>query len=155
MRQYGHVLALADHASSRKASEALGIAQPALTKSLFQLEREVGQRLFDRHGQTISPNVFGAIAVDTARKILDSQEAMTRAIGQTAALDAGELAVGVGPCTADTCMGQVSGRLLQRHPRFTHLDRRRAVGESPARPLGLQMPTGKGRSVRHRLLWLR
>ena len=118
LRQYRHVLALADHASFRKASEALGISQPALTKSLFQIERELGQRLFDRHGQTISPTVFGAIVADTARKMLDSQEAMIRAIGQTAALDAGELSVGVGPYTADTWMGQVSGRLLQRYPRL-------------------------------------
>jgi len=118
LRQYRHVLALADHASFRKASEALGISQPALTKSLFQIEREVGQRLFDRHGQTISPTVFGAIVVDTARKMLDSQEVMTRAIGQTAALDAGELSVAVGPYTADTWMGKVSGRLLERYPRL-------------------------------------
>jgi hypothetical protein len=78
----------------------------------------VGQRLFDRHGQTISPTVFGAIVIDTARKMLDSQEAMTRAIGQTASLEGGELSVGVGPYTADTWMGQVSGRLLQRYPRL-------------------------------------
>ena len=96
LRQYRHVLALADHASFRKASEALGISQPALTKSLFQVERELGQRLFDRHGQTISPTVFGAIVIDTARKMLDSQEAMTRAIGQTASLEGGELSVGGG-----------------------------------------------------------
>jgi DNA-binding transcriptional LysR family regulator len=118
LRQYRHVLALADHASFRKASEALGITQPALTKSLFQIEGEVGQRLFDRHGQTISPTVFGAIVIETARKMLDSQESMTRVIGQTASLDAGELCVGVGAYTADTWMGQVSGRLLQRHPRL-------------------------------------
>jgi DNA-binding transcriptional LysR family regulator len=80
-------------------------------------ERELGQRLFERHGQTISPTVFGAIVVDTARKMLDSQEAMTRA-GQTVALDAGELSVGVGPYTADTWMGQVTGRVLQRYPRL-------------------------------------
>jgi DNA-binding transcriptional LysR family regulator len=62
--------------------------------------------------------VFGAIVVDTARGMLDSQEAMTRAIGQTAALDAGELSVAVGPYTADTWMGKVSGRLLERYPRL-------------------------------------
>jgi DNA-binding transcriptional LysR family regulator len=118
LRQYRHVLALADHVSFRKASEALGISQPALTKSVFQIERELGQRLFDRHGQTISPTVFGTIVIDTARKMLDSQEAMTRAIGQTASLEGGELSIGVGPYTADTWMGQVSGRLLQRHPRL-------------------------------------
>jgi DNA-binding transcriptional LysR family regulator len=67
LRQYRHVLALTDHASFRKASEALAISQPAMTKSLFQIERVVGQPLFDRHGQTILPTVFGAIVVDTAR----------------------------------------------------------------------------------------
>jgi DNA-binding transcriptional LysR family regulator len=52
LRHYRHVLALVEHANFRRAAEALGIAQPGLTKSLFQIEREVGQRLFDRHGQT-------------------------------------------------------------------------------------------------------
>jgi LysR family cyn operon transcriptional activator len=41
LRHYRHVLALADHASFRRASEALGISQPALTKSLFQIECDV------------------------------------------------------------------------------------------------------------------
>src|SRR4051812_36154830 len=50
--------------------------------------------------------------------MLDSQEAMTRAIDQAAALEDGELSVGVGPYTADTWMGQVSGRLLRRYPRL-------------------------------------
>jgi DNA-binding transcriptional LysR family regulator len=62
--------------------------------------------------------VFGAIVIDTARKMLDSQEAITRAIGQTASLEGGELSNDVGPCPADTWMGQVSGRLLQRYPQL-------------------------------------
>ena len=130
LRQYRHVLALADHASFRKASEALGISQPALTKSLFQIEREVGQRLFDRHGQTISPTVFGAIVVDTARKMLDSQESMA----------------GHRPDCRPGCRRAVRrrGALHRRHldgegfrpvaraiSPVTHRDPRRAVGESP------------------------
>jgi len=75
LRHYRHVLALVEHANFRRASEALGISQPALTKSLFQIEREVGQRLFDRHGQTVAPTVFGAIVADSARKIVVAQEA--------------------------------------------------------------------------------
>ncbi len=118
LRQFRHVLALADSASFRKASEALGISQPALTKSLFQVERDVGHRLFDRHGQTISPTVFGAIVIDTARRLLDTEEAMFRAVGQAAALDGGVLAVGAGAYAADIWIGRVSGRLLERHPRL-------------------------------------
>jgi hypothetical protein len=44
LRHYRHVLALADHASFRKASEALDISQPALTKSLFQIAAAVSRR---------------------------------------------------------------------------------------------------------------
>jgi len=44
LRQSRHVLALADHASFRKASEELGISQPALTKSLFQIGAVVSRR---------------------------------------------------------------------------------------------------------------
>jgi LysR family cyn operon transcriptional activator len=54
LRHDRHVHALVEHANFRRAAEALGISQPALTKSLFQIEREVGQRLFDRHGSTSS-----------------------------------------------------------------------------------------------------
>src|SRR5262249_36782901 len=70
-------------------------------------------------GRAMWRTVLGAIGVDRARKMIDSQEAMTRTIGQTASLDAGELSIGVGPYTADTWMGQVSGRLLQRYPRLS------------------------------------
>jgi DNA-binding transcriptional LysR family regulator len=84
LRHDEHVLAAAECASFRRAFQALGISQPALTKSLFQIEREVGHRLFSRHGQTVAPTAFGAIVVDRARRILDAQEAMTRAISQTA-----------------------------------------------------------------------
>jgi hypothetical protein len=79
----------ADHASVRKAAKALGISQPASTKGLFRIEKEVGKRLFDGHGQAIAPTVFGAIVVDAARKVLDPQEAMTRAINRAVALRSG------------------------------------------------------------------
>jgi hypothetical protein len=69
LRHQNHVLALAERASFRLASEAPSISQPALTKSLFQIEREVGHRLFDRHGQTVAPTVFGAIVADSARTV--------------------------------------------------------------------------------------
>jgi DNA-binding transcriptional LysR family regulator len=118
LRHYRHVLALVEHANFRQASEALRISQPALTKSLFQIEREVGQKLFDRHGQTVAPTVFGAIIADAARKIVVAEEALTRAISQTADLEGGELAVGAGTYSADLWMGQVAGRLLRRFPRL-------------------------------------
>ncbi|WP_165253657.1 LysR family transcriptional regulator [Paludisphaera soli] len=119
LRQYRHVLALADHASFRGASEVLGISQLALTKSLFHIERDVGQRLFDRHGRRVSPTAFGAIVVDTARRMVECEESMLRAIARIGALEGGALSVGVGPYAADIWTGHVSGRLLERYPRLS------------------------------------
>jgi DNA-binding transcriptional LysR family regulator len=118
VRQLRHVLALVEGANFHKAARALGLTQPALSKSLQQIERELGQRLFDRHGKAVVPTVFGEIAARAARDVLGALEGMTRAIGQAANLDAGELSVGAGSYVADVWLGQVAGRLSRRYPRL-------------------------------------
>ena len=118
VRQFRHVLSLVENASFRKASEVLRISQPALTKSLFQIERELGQRLFDRHGKSVVPTVFGEIVARTARIVLDAHDDMSRSIGQVADLTTGTLSVGSGPYVADVWMGQVAGRLLRQYPQL-------------------------------------
>ena len=41
------VLAVAEHGSLRAAARHLGVAQPALTRSIRELERELGVALVD------------------------------------------------------------------------------------------------------------
>src|SRR5215213_5560381 len=53
-----------------KASTALGVSQPALTKSLQEIEDIVGVRLFDRHARGVQPTEAGAVLVQSARRIL-------------------------------------------------------------------------------------
>jgi DNA-binding transcriptional LysR family regulator len=48
LRQCRHVLALDRHRSFARAADALGLTQPALTRSLQALEKSIGARLFDR-----------------------------------------------------------------------------------------------------------
>src|SRR5262245_4581903 len=58
------------HRSLLAASTALGITQPALTKSLHELEEVVGARLFDRHSRGVRPTEAGHVFVDAARRVL-------------------------------------------------------------------------------------
>ncbi len=44
-----HFLAVAEHHNLTAAAEALHISQPALTKSIKQLEASIGSPLFERH----------------------------------------------------------------------------------------------------------
>ena len=54
------------------ASRRLHVAQPALSRSLMALETEVGHRLFDREGKSLSLNPQGAILLKYAQQIFSS-----------------------------------------------------------------------------------
>lgn len=54
------MLAVADQGSVRGAARALGIAQPALTRSVQELERELGVALFERTSRGVTPTAMGA-----------------------------------------------------------------------------------------------
>jgi len=112
VRQLRHVLALVEHENFRKAAEVLHLSQPSLTKSIQQLERTCGVRLFERRGKSVVPTVFGQLVAETARQVLDALDALTRKINETTNLEAGELAVGAGPYAAEisTCSLRTSMR---------------------------------------------
>ncbi|MGA4542400.1 LysR substrate-binding domain-containing protein [Uniformispora flossi] len=75
VHQLRRLVAVADHGSISAAAAALYLAQPALSKSLMELERTVGTRLFARtnRGTVLSPE--GERAVRLARMILADVEA--------------------------------------------------------------------------------
>src|SRR5919107_847808 len=64
------VHAVATHGSLLKASAALGVSQPALTKSLHELEDLLQVRLFDRHARGVRPTAAGTVLVRSARRVL-------------------------------------------------------------------------------------
>lgn len=54
-----------------EASHRLRIAQPALSRYIHTLERELGHPLFDHHGRRLHLTPFGQWAYDKARRILE------------------------------------------------------------------------------------
>jgi len=62
------VLAIADHGSLTSAARALNRTQPALSKALTELERELGLTLFDRHAHGAQPTAHGALLVARVRE---------------------------------------------------------------------------------------
>ena len=48
--------AILSHDSILQAAKSLGLSQPALTKSLHEIEEIVGARLFERHGRGVTAN---------------------------------------------------------------------------------------------------
>ncbi|MCZ8150521.1 MAG: LysR family transcriptional regulator, partial [Roseomonas sp.] len=62
--------ALDAHGSLLKASSALGVGQPALTRSLQELEEIVGARMFERHARGVRPTEAGVVVIRLARRVL-------------------------------------------------------------------------------------
>lgn len=89
------VSTVATQGSLLKASEVLGLTQPALTKSLREAEDLVGVRLFDRHARGVRANLYGQLLADAAQKILtilndveDGFERLDRRAGGTVMIGA-------------------------------------------------------------------
>ena len=54
-----------------KAAQALGIAQPTLSRSITGLERELGTQLFDRSGKKLTLNERGKHFLESAQRAVD------------------------------------------------------------------------------------
>lgn len=62
-------LAVAEHGSLRAAARELGIAQPAVTRSIQELERELGATLFERQARGVVPTAMGIAFERRARSV--------------------------------------------------------------------------------------
>ncbi|MEP9351413.1 LysR substrate-binding domain-containing protein [Xanthobacter sp. KR7-225] len=65
------VVAIHEYGSLRAAARHLGIDQPAISRSLRELEQELGAALFERHGRGARPTVIGEAFIRRAVHILN------------------------------------------------------------------------------------
>lgn len=70
IRMLRAIVAIEAQQSLLKASVALGITQPALTRTLREVEVILGDRIFERHSRGVRLTPFGRVACDAARRIL-------------------------------------------------------------------------------------
>jgi DNA-binding transcriptional LysR family regulator len=113
LRQLRYVVATADHGTMTSAAQALYVAQPALSRAVRELERELGVELFARSGRGVVLTPVGEQVVRQARIALDAVEAIeglsvARANGRGA-----ELRI----ATTITLEPELTGRLVPRFAR--------------------------------------
>ncbi len=99
-----------------KASAALGISQPALTKNLQELEDILRLRLFDRHSRGVVPTAAGRVFIQAARRILAHMHRLEEDLDQLDNPEGGTVALGALPVTASGVLPGVLARLKTTHP---------------------------------------
>ena len=117
LRQFRYFVAVAESGSVASASRMLDIAQSALTKSLMELEAELGSSLFERSskGMTLTPQ--GHRFLVSARKVIGSvADAMRLHAGEAAAGVSGVLSVGVTSLVAGYYLSELFSRFRRACP---------------------------------------
>ena len=118
LRQLQHLVALADQGSFGRAAQASHLSQPALSRSIENLEEGLQARLIDRAYGSVRFTQAGELVLARARELLADAKQIERDVLQLEGLAIGSLAVGLGPFAAGT-LGRVALSLMaQRHPQL-------------------------------------
>jgi len=116
LRLLRHALTLAEHRNFARAAVALGISQPALSRSMQNLERAVGAVLFDRRPQGVEPTDAGQLLLLRARELLSFSEEFVNEVSRTNSLHRGRIVCGAGPYPAETVVASAMVCFAAQHP---------------------------------------
>ena len=86
-------IAVSERNSFSRAAEQLFITQPAVSKRISSLEKELNNRLFDRIGKSVQLTQAGKALLPSALRILAELEDSKRAIGNLNEKVAGKLSI--------------------------------------------------------------
>jgi DNA-binding transcriptional LysR family regulator len=117
LTHFRDLLAVVQTGSLRAASRHLGIAQPVITRSIRELEHELGNALFERHAKGVKLTAIGERFV---RRIEGVQAEVRRAreeVTQWAGDHAGEVAIGLSPITIMTLLPSAIAEFNKRYPK--------------------------------------
>jgi len=114
LRHLRVLVAIDDHGQLTRAAHALHITQPALSKALNEIERAIGEPLFDRTPQGLVATRAGAALLRAARNMLAE---LKRASGELQGLKQSEaqmMILGVMPTVAMTFVAEAVAHMTLR-----------------------------------------
>ncbi len=114
-----HVLmAVAQAGSMSKAAQLLNTTQPAISRSIADLEHAIGVRLLDRRRHGVELTEHGRAMRDGGVAMFDELRQAVKNVEFLSDPTAGEVRIGTTPPLAASFVSAVIGRLSQRHPRI-------------------------------------
>ena len=119
LRHLRYFQAVAEELSFSKAARRLRIAQPALSRAVQEMEREIGTQLIERERRAPRLTPAGAVLLHETGLILERLEESMRRVRRTAKGEEGELKLGyIGPPTR-MFLSRLLKEYGKRFPRVT------------------------------------
>lgn len=110
------VLAVAEHGSIRAAGRRLGSTQPAITRSIREIEHELGVSLFERHAKGIRLTDMGRAFVRRAAAVQQEVRRAREEIEQLKGGTTGEVAVALSTASIMSIMPRAMREFRRRFP---------------------------------------
>jgi LysR family nitrogen assimilation transcriptional regulator len=116
LKQLEYFVRVAELGSFTRASIALDIAQPALSRQVRLLEVELRQNLLVRNGRGATPTEAGKLLLEHARGILHQVERAREELGRVRGALAGRVAIGLPPSLARVLTVPLTRAFRQQMP---------------------------------------
>jgi len=116
MRHLAFLVRLDEERCLGRAAAAMGLAQPAASKLLRQVERSLGVKLFERHARGIEPTGYGEILIRHARLAVSALGLAREEIAALKSGLSGKTTIGTIVNPGTTLVPEAIRRMKQRYP---------------------------------------
>ena len=116
LQQLRAILAVAENASLVKASDRIGLSQPAISKIINEVEADLGVRLFVRNSRGTHATEFGRMLASHAKRVFSQLEHVEQEIHDVREGLSGHVLVGALLAGSAQLLPRAIARLHQRLP---------------------------------------
>jgi len=116
LRQLEYFVAVAEEANFTRAAERVHISQSGVSAQIRRLENDLGTTLIDRSGRTAGLTMAGEAALEHARAVLASVDAVRQAVDEVNELIRGRLVVGTVSAGTVTALFDALAAFHRAHP---------------------------------------
>lgn len=102
--------------SMTKAAELLYVSQPAVSKSIKNLEEQLGTHLFNRTSKGLEPTAEGELLYERIRPILIALQNVENELTEYKELDMGEVRIGVSSVLTKCILLEALGQFKAKYP---------------------------------------
>lgn len=115
-RQMQYAVELAKDRNVSQTAERLGITQPALSKHILALEKDLGVKLFDRSTSPMSLTAAGEHFIRQAQELLYREDQMLRSLEAYKSGESGRLVIGISPFRSQYMIPDVVRQVREQYP---------------------------------------
>lgn len=117
LRELKYFLAVAQEQSILKASKALYITQPNLSRQMQNLEKEIGQQLFIRGNKKITLTEAGKLLQKRAEEIIELYKQTEVELSSPTSIVSGDIYIGTGESHAIKIIAKIAKSIQEQYPK--------------------------------------